>query len=184
MVGDMELNSMSVKHNLPLAENRLCKIHLSNSDMKRYIQDLTSSTSDSHGPKSLTYSLAYVENRVAEVWAVSASMISAVARRFYPHSIVSLFKSIILQKLTYGMEIVNLSASNQTKLDQKARCCLKSLLNISTHSKNLIHKIFNIPDVTDVIDTNTINLATQLLKNKTTQKHLLETLTMKRSDIS
>ena len=126
----------------------------------------------------------HVEKRICEMWATTSTMISAGARKFQPKSIVSLFKSIILSKPTYGMEKVNLSTSVQVKLNQQARCCLKSLPNVSTHSKNLIHKLFDIPEATNIVDANTINLATQPLKNRSTEKHLLDSLTLKRNDTS
>ena len=51
----------------------------------------------------------HVEKRICELWAKTCTMISAGARKFQPKSIVSLFKSIILSKPTYGMEMESTS---------------------------------------------------------------------------
>ena len=68
-----------------------------------------------------------------------------------------------MPKLLYGLELVNLTKTDEENLNAQARMCLKSLFNVSEKSKNYINKIYNISDVTSQINKRKINLLKQLL---------------------
>ena len=57
-------------------------------------------------------------------------------------------------------------------LNTQARVCLKSLFNISKKSKNDIHRLYNIPNVCDVIDKRRLNLLNQILTNRSTKSYV------------
>ena len=98
------------------------------------------------------------------MWSVTSSLISAGVRNTHPNIIVNLFNSLIIPKLLYGMEIVRLSNSDIIQIEAQARSCLKSLFGISKHSKNLINKMYEIPNISSLIEKRQILLLTQLLK--------------------
>ena len=77
------------------------------------------------------------EYRLSEMWAVTTSLISAGVRKLHPHQIVQLFKSLVIPKLLYGVELMDLSETSRINLNRQARSAMKSMFNISKHSKNL-----------------------------------------------
>ena len=69
-------------------------------------------------------------------------------RMIIPHS----SSTLIIPKLMYGLiELVDLSKSELENNNAQARSCLKSLSNVSKYSKNYISKLYNIPDVSSII---------------------------------
>ena len=112
------------------------------------------------------------ENRIAEIWSVTSSLISAGIRNTHPNIIVDLFKSVVIPKLLYGMEIVNLSFTEMNQLNIQARSCLKALLGVSKHSRNLISQVYTLPDVSLILQKRRILLIDQLLNNKSTKEYL------------
>ena len=71
------------------------------------------------------------------MWSVATSLITAGIRNCHPNQIVTLFNSIIIPKLLYGLELATLSKTDADILNTQARICLKSLFGISKKSRNL-----------------------------------------------
>ena len=96
--------------------------------------------------------------RISELWATTSSLISCGVRKMHSNTIVSIFRSIILPKIMYGLEIAPLSRSFMDLLDTQCRCSLKVLLGFSKHSSNDINRFFNLNNISDIVNTRRINL--------------------------
>ena len=120
--------------------------------------------------------------RISELWATTSSLISCGVRKMHPNTIVSIFRSIILPKIMYGLEIAPLSRSFMDLLDTQCRCSLKVLLGLSKHSSNDINRFFNLNNISDIVNTRRINLLLFLMKNSRTSMYLLELLSMDTSE--
>ena len=120
--------------------------------------------------------------RISELWATTSSLISCGVRKMHPSTIISIFRSIILPKMMYGLEIAPLSRSFMDLLDTQCRCSLKVLLGLSKHSSNDINRFFNLNNISDIVNTRRINLLPSLMKNSTTSMYLLELLSMDTSE--
>uniref|UniRef100_A0A7M5VBJ8 Reverse transcriptase domain-containing protein n=1 Tax=Clytia hemisphaerica TaxID=252671 RepID=A0A7M5VBJ8_9CNID len=64
-------------------------------------------------------------SRIAELWSVTSSLIASGVRHCHPDTIVSLFNTLIIPKLMYGLELVDLSKSELDSINAQARSCLK-----------------------------------------------------------
>ena len=111
--------------------------------------------------------------RLAEMWSVTSTLISAGVRNTHPKIITNLFNTVVIPKLLYGMEILRLSSSDIAHLEAQARSSLKALLGVSKHSRNLVNRIFKIPEIGQLIEKRQMLLINQLLQNATLRKHLL-----------
>ena len=109
--------------------------------------------------------------RIAELWSVTSSLIASGLRHCHPDTIVSVYNSIVIPKLMYGLELLDLTKSDLENLNTQARSCLKSLFNVSKNSRNLISKYYNIPDVSLLLHQRKLNTINQLLNNKTTRDY-------------
>ncbi|XP_065643112.1 uncharacterized protein LOC136074699 [Hydra vulgaris] len=109
-----------------------------------------------------------IDNRISHFRAVIQSLIQAGIRFVHPNSIVQLYKTLAVPTLTYGLELCDHKEMLLQKLDIVGRIALKSLLNVSNHSKNYIHPLFCIEDISIITQQNKINLFIRLLKNKMT----------------
>uniref|UniRef100_A0A7M5WUY5 Reverse transcriptase domain-containing protein n=1 Tax=Clytia hemisphaerica TaxID=252671 RepID=A0A7M5WUY5_9CNID len=67
------------------------------------------------------------DTRIAELWSVATSLIASGIRNCHPSTIVSIYNTIVIPKLLYGLELVELTKSEMEYLDSQARACLKSL---------------------------------------------------------
>ena len=119
---------------------------------------------------------------ISELWATTSSLISCGIRKMHPNTIVSIFRRIIIPKITYGLEIAPLSRSFIDTLETQCRCSLKLLLGLSKHNSNDISKFFNLNNVSDIINTTKTNLLLLLMRNSTTSTYLLELLAMEVTD--
>ena len=104
-------------------------------------------------------------DRIACMWSVATSLISAGIRKCHPNQIVTLFRSIVIPKLLYGLELVELNKSDAVLLNTQARICLKALFGISKKSRNLLNTIYNLPDVTTHINKRKLSLLHLATKN-------------------
>ena len=120
---------------------------------------------------------SHVDSRLAELWSVATSLISAGIRKLHPNSIVSLFETIVIPKLLYGLEIISMPKSLTERINRQARTCLKSLFGISKKSKNYIHRMYNIKEVSTYLEKRGFALIEQLFRNKTTANYILGLLT-------
>jgi len=118
------------------------------------------------------------------MWAVTSSLISAGVRKLHPNQIISLFKSLVVPKLLYGVELIRLSDSARNFLDRQARCALKSMLDVSKFSKNLIDKLYNISLISSLLDSKRLSLLNELVVNANTRQYVLHVLTLNENDRS
>lgn len=118
----------------------------------------------------------HFEERISDLWAVSSSLISCGVRKLHPNSIATLFRSIVIPKVLYGLEIVNLNATQSQLLDRQFRSALKSMMGLSKHSTNELLKYFNLSTITNFLKSRKINLINQLLNNPMTSSYLYSSL--------
>jgi len=116
------------------------------------------------------------DTRISELWAITTSLIAAGIRHCHPNSIVTIFNSILMPKLLYGLELVKLTKTDQESLNRQARMCVKSLFNVSKKSRNYIHELYQILDTTTLIDKRKIRLFRQLLANTSTKEYVFRLL--------
>ena len=133
-------------------------------------------------PHTKTLQLQQHEYRLQEMWAVTSSLISAGVRRLSPTQIISLFKSLVVPRLLYGVELVRLTATSKEFLDRQARCALKSLFGVSKHSKNLINRLYNIADISQILDNKKLSLLKELIENNNTRHYTLYITTLGKDD--
>ena len=84
------------------------------------------------------------------------------------HTAIIVYHPAQSQLELYGLELTPLTKTQEVNLDTQARSCMKSLFNVSRNSKNLIHSMYNLPDVTAMLNIRKIKLLKQLLTNKST----------------
>ena len=70
------------------------------------------------------------KSRISELWSVTTSLITSGVRHCHPDAIVSLFTFIILLNIRYGLELVDLTKTEQEYINARARSCLKLLFNV------------------------------------------------------
>ena len=118
----------------------------------------------------------HLENRISELWSVISSLIASGIRKMHPSTIATLFKSLVVPKVLYGLEIVDITETDLQLLNRQFRSALKSLLGLSKHATNELLKYYNLSDFIPMIKYRRINLISQLMKNRVTSAYLLETL--------
>ena len=116
------------------------------------------------------------ESRLSELWATTASLLSSGARWYHPSTTASVFQSIVVPKVLYGVEILDINKHFETLLDKQCRNSLKSLWDISKHSRNDLNKYFNLSDLSYNIKSRKINFLKHLMSNQTTRTYLLALL--------
>ncbi|XP_065666219.1 uncharacterized protein LOC136087412 [Hydra vulgaris] len=109
-----------------------------------------------------------IDHRISNFRAVIQTLIQSGIRFAHPNSIVQLYKTLAVPTLTYGLELCEHKKVLMQKLDIVGRNALKSLLNVSKHSKNYIHPLFFIEDISITIQQNKLNLFIRLMNNKIT----------------
>ena len=92
-----------------------------------------------------------------------------------------LYKSIVLPKLTYGLEICYLNATSSLKLETAARNSLKYLFNLSKRSLNLLSDLVYTPSMKDLMNVKKVNIVHHLMRNPLTRSILLNSATAKYS---
>ena len=117
-----------------------------------------------------------IDDRLSKFWSVIYGLINAGICFCAPHTRISLFRSIAVPTLTYGLELCNLGATIKNKLDCEGRRALKALFNVSRYSKNYLHSLFYLNSVSTIIKKNKMNLCNRLMKNQTTKTLLLSML--------
>ncbi|XP_065654687.1 uncharacterized protein LOC136081308 [Hydra vulgaris] len=110
----------------------------------------------------------YVDEKISNFRAVVQTLIQSGIRFAHPGSISYIYKLLAVPTLTYGMEICENNSDLMKKLDVIGRSALKSLLNVSKHSKNYTNLLFKIQEISKSIQQNKLNLFLRLLNNKTT----------------
>ena len=126
---------------------------------KTHASKLISSIDDSH-----------IAHRVAEFWAATKTLISSGIRFLHPHSIATLYRSTIVPKLTYGLELCNMSQTVYNNLEQQARSSLKSLFNLSKHCRNFLEPALELKHLKDIIHQQKLSFLSRLLQNDITRR--------------
>ena len=121
-----------------------------------------------------------LEERVNKFRAVILSLIRGGIRFCTPSSIVHLFKVLAVPTLIYGLELCSLTQTQLDDLDRVGRVAVKQLFNISRYSKNYIHNIFNIDNISTCINNNKLNLLGRLMKHDSTRIVLLSSAYLQR----
>ena len=114
---------------------------------------------------------SHKDKRISELWSVTAALISAGIRKCHPNSLNTIFQTIVIPKLLYGIELINLSKTDLLHIDVQVRSCLKRLFGVSTKSRNLLHKTFRINEATTLLTQRKFNLFLQLLNNTATSNY-------------
>lgn len=114
------------------------------------------------------------ESRISELWSVVTSLITSGIRHCHPNAIISIYNSIVLPKLLYGLELVDLTKTELEFLNRQARSSLKALFNVSKNSKNLLNKIYNIPDISTLLEERKLKLFRQTLVNSSTCSYIYD----------
>ena len=120
----------------------------------------------------------HMDYRLSEMWSVVSSLVSAGVRHLHPNQIVSLYNSLVIPKLLYGIELIDLTHSDKETLNRQARCSLKCLFGVSKHAKNLVHCLFKLEDVTALLDIRKIKLISQLVRNVNTIDYVLNIMNL------
>ena len=123
-----------------------------------------------------TLSDANVQERINKFWSVIHALIKGGIRFCQPESIIELYKTLAVPTLTYGLELPHLSQTQLDNIDKQGRIALKSLFNISRHSKNHLNAIFNLDHISIIITNNKMNLISRLMCNNITRDVIISTL--------
>ena len=109
-----------------------------------------------------------------EFWAATTALVSTGIQFCHPYTIHTLYNSLLLPKLTYGLEPCDLSNNNLLDtFNRQARNGLKSIINVSKFSKHLINQILNIQPVSETLRQQKLKCYIRLLKNKITRDIIL-----------
>jgi len=113
---------------------------------------------------------------VKYLWAATKALVRNGIRFCHPSTISYLYKSLLVPKLTYGLELCKLNNQQIEYINSQCRSALKSLFNISKYSRNYLNIILNIPKASDTVEQNKLNLFIRLLRNNCTQNIILTQL--------
>ena len=116
-----------------------------------------------------TIEQSHTQHRINELFAVTSALINTGVRFCHPNTIFTLFNSLLLPKLLYGLELCQLNQTSIKKLNSCARATLKSLFDLSKHSLNILEKIANIPSISEIIIQKKLNLIVLLMSNERTK---------------
>ena len=116
------------------------------------------------------------DHRITEFKATIHTLIRSGIRFCHPSTIIQLYSSLIVPKLTYGLELCYLSDSNLKYIDTLGRIALKTLFNVSKYSKNYIPSLFIVDAISIIVLRNKLNFFLRLLDNKITRKLILTQL--------
>ena len=116
-----------------------------------------------------SFSISQVKNRIKEMWCAVNALITTGIRFCHPQTIFTLYKTIVIPKLLYGLELCQLNATTKLKLDRVARTALKYMFNVSKHSLNILSELANCSSISSLLDYNRLFKIVQLLKNSVTR---------------
>ena len=120
----------------------------------------------------------HLQSRISEAWATTTSLVSAGINNQNPHTIAHIFSSIVIPKLTYGLNITKMTKNDEARLNRHARSFLKLMFGISKHARNTLHSVFNLKNATDIIDDQSNTTLRQLAHNTSTSSYVLHLLTL------
>ena len=117
-----------------------------------------------------------IQERINNFWTIIHTLINSGIKFCHPETIVSLFKSLPIPTLTYGIELCTLSESLLKKLDIEGRSALKALFGISKYSKNYLNTLLDVDHVSTLLIRNKLNLCCRLMNNPVTRKIILSSM--------
>ena len=123
-----------------------------------------------------------ITERLNKFWSVIHGLIKAGIRSCAPNTRITLFRSLAIPTLTYGLELCKLGEGMKNKLDIEGRRALKLLFGVSRFSRNYLNQLFNIQQISDIILKNKINLCHRLTKNVSTKPLILNMLLQRNND--
>lgn len=122
----------------------------------------------------LTMEDTNISTRIGKFWAVIQALVKGGIRFCHPATIRQVYQSLAVPTITYGIELCTLSDSLLKRLDTETRKGLKALFNVSTYSRNYLHKILNIEHTSTTLINNKLGLLTRLLFNPKTSSIIME----------
>ena len=123
-----------------------------------------------------SFDKSQLDHRLGEMWGVVNALVTSGIRFCHPDTIFTLYTSVVLPKLLYGLELCKLNKTLSRKLDIAARTALKYLFNISKHSLNVLSEIVNVPSMSLLLNYKKLATVSQLMKNGLTRSLLLSPL--------
>ena len=114
-----------------------------------------------------------INERLSQFQSITHTLVRSGIRFAHPNTIVHLFKSLVVPKLTYGLELCDINKYLLNKLDIAGNTALKSFFNISKHSRNYLQTLFNIDHISHIINRNKLNLFVRLMNNSVTSNLIL-----------
>ena len=129
-----------------------------------------------HATKVSSINKSHLEQRINDFWAASKALITSGIRFLHPNSISTLYQSILIPKLCYGLELCHLNHTDTVRLQTNTRSAIKSLFNISKFGRNYLHLALGIRNIIDIINKQKLYLLIRLLHNKTTRNIILSQL--------
>ena len=117
-----------------------------------------------------------INERTSQFQAVAHTLVRAGIRFSHPNTIIQLYNSLVIPKLTYGLEICNINQTLLNKLDVTGRNILKSFFNISKYSRNYLHSFYNIDHISVILTWSKLNLFVRLMNNPSTSNIILSQL--------
>ena len=91
------------------------------------------------------------QSRISEMWATTSSLVSCGIRWTHPSTSANVFRSIILPKVLYGIEITDVNKYFESLVNKQCRSSLKSLWGLSKHSRNDLNKYFHLSNISTEI---------------------------------
>ena len=110
---------------------------------------------------------------VSQFKAVAHTLVRTGIRFSHPNTIIHLYNSLAVPKLTYGLEICDINQNLRNKLDVTGRTILKSFFDMSKFSRNYLHSFFNVDLISVILTRNKLNLFVRLMNNPSTSNIIL-----------
>ena len=114
-----------------------------------------------------------INERVSQFKAVAHTLVRTGIRFSHPNTIIHLYNSLTVPKLTYGLEICDINQNLRNKLDVTGRTILKSFFDMSKFSRNYLHSFFNVDHISVILTRNKLNLFVRLMNNPSTSNIIL-----------
>ena len=123
-------------------------------------------------------------DRINKLWATTATLVSSGIRKLHPKSIATIYQSVVVPQLLYGLEIVDMTRSELNQLDIQGRVCLKSLLGLSKFCKNYVMNVFDQMEISSIIVNRRAQLLQQLINNNLTREYTIDLFTQQDTNYS
>jgi hypothetical protein len=132
-----------------------------------------------HATNISSINKSHLEHRINDFRAASAALITSGIRFLHPNSISTLYQSLLIPRLLYGLELCHLNKTDISRLEVIARSSLKSLFDVSKFSRNYLNLSLGIRSIADIIYERKLSLLVRLLQNGTMKSIILNQLSAK-----